>query len=219
MSITETSGDMFRGSGFWSKRTKCQKLSIILTTLSVIAIVVAVCCVVFINNEKDVICQTHVCESEASKFLSHMNNSVDPCDDFYEFACGNFSNINDLPPDKSRLATFDVVADSVLDRLKEVFNQITQSKDEEKKTPKPIKFISEFFKICNERNDDLTPLQTLISELGGWPVAGIQPKNPGWSWKDTLLSIVADLGEGVLISVMVTPNPTNTSSYALTVSK
>ncbi|EFN77756.1 Neprilysin-2 [Harpegnathos saltator] len=41
------------------------------------------------DEEKD-ICNTEHCKRIASKMLSYMNHLVDPCDDFYEYACGGF---------------------------------------------------------------------------------------------------------------------------------
>jgi predicted metalloendopeptidase len=213
MSVTDGSSDMFRGSGFWSKRTKCQKYSIIAVASAICLAVIIVCCVFLIP--RDDICKSPVCEEEAQKILMNINNASEPCDDFYEFACGNFQNVHQIPQDKSRLATFDVVADKVTEGLKTVLDQIAT--DGNTTEPKPVQFISQFFHMCHQNNTDIEPLVEFVKDFGGWPIASI-PNRAAYTWNETLLGIIGDLGEGVIIQVMVTPNPTNTSSYVLTVS-
>lgn len=38
------------------------------------------------------VCKTKECAVAAKFILDRMNSTVDPCDDFYEFACGKFAS-------------------------------------------------------------------------------------------------------------------------------
>jgi putative endopeptidase len=51
-------------------------------------------------------CQTPECIQLASTLLSNMNRSADPCEDFYEYTCGNWAKTNPIPDDRSRYSTF-----------------------------------------------------------------------------------------------------------------
>ena len=43
-------------------------------------------------------CTTQGCIQLAAQISSAMNQSVDPCEDFYNFTCGNWGQQNPIPP-------------------------------------------------------------------------------------------------------------------------
>ena len=65
------------------------------------------------NNQKD-------CIQAAEEILSRMDETVDPCEDFYEFACGRFIRNTTVPNDQLEV--------SMLSRLRNIIKeQVRQS--------------------------------------------------------------------------------------------
>ena len=50
--------------------------------------------------------------------LDAMDQSVDPCDDFFEYACGKWNRQNVIPDDKSNYNTFGKLRDDLQVLLK-----------------------------------------------------------------------------------------------------
>ena len=51
------------------------------------------------GNKTDQVCQTEGCKQQAANLLEQMDRTVDPCQDFYQFACGGFINKTGVPKD------------------------------------------------------------------------------------------------------------------------
>ena len=42
-----------------------------------------------------------------------MNRTADPCQDFFQFACGTWNKMHLIPEDRSSISTFEVLADQL----------------------------------------------------------------------------------------------------------
>ncbi len=49
------------------------------------------------------VCDSEACKEAAEKILETMDPSVDPCQDFYRFACGKFLREGKIPKGSSKL--------------------------------------------------------------------------------------------------------------------
>ena len=53
-----------------------------------------------LGNTTDKVCQTEACRQQTADLLKQMDRTVDPCQDFYQFACGGYINRTVVPKDK-----------------------------------------------------------------------------------------------------------------------
>ena len=57
------------------------------------------------------------CVQAAADILSNMDHSVNPCEDFYQFACGGFIEKTVIPDDRTRMSSFSVLSDELLTQV------------------------------------------------------------------------------------------------------
>lgn len=82
-------------------------------------------------------CSTLSCVHAAATVIQKLNTQIDPCDDFYEFACGNFIDGQHTPDEKSTVDTIALMTDKLTEYLLTLL--LKESPKDEAKLPKLAK--------------------------------------------------------------------------------
>lgn len=84
----------------------------------------------------------------AAAVINNMDQSVDPCDDFYQFACGNFIKETIIDDDKTSHTTFSAISDSLLNKLRLIVTEPIQPNEQ-----KPFKMAKLLYKSCMDKGN------------------------------------------------------------------
>lgn len=88
-------------------------------------------------------CSTLSCVHSSATIIQRLNADVDPCDDFYEYACGTFLEEQHTPDEKSTVNTLAQMNDKLTEYLLTLL-----LKPSEENEPKLHKLAKTFFNSC-----------------------------------------------------------------------
>ncbi|XP_045162499.2 neprilysin-1-like isoform X2 [Mercenaria mercenaria] len=171
------------------KRTCLEKVLAILFVLALIVIIVlAAVLAVKMKYKGEEVCLTKECSEVAARVISSIDYSVDPCDNFYDFACGSWMKKHVVPEDRSNLYTYGVVRENVKVTIKYLLEGDLESEVD------AVRKARYFYQSCmNETQIEHLDTNVITDELeliGGWPVLGT---NPGGNWDRSDFDLVSDL--------------------------
>ncbi|KAH9514111.1 ATPase AAA domain-containing protein 3 [Bulinus truncatus] len=132
------------------------------------------------------ICLSSGCVNAASRLLTSIDPSVKPCDDFFDFACGNWNKMNVIPEDKPSYTTFTRLGDEIQVILKNLLEQPINPDVDLQVTIKAKHFYISCLNDTQIEAVGLEPMRKFISDLGGWPVLGGET----WSEDVDILSLL-----------------------------
>lgn len=118
--------------------------------------------------------------------MQSLDATVDPCDDFYKFACGNFIRNTVIPDEKYLVTPLTKIDDIVKEQLRLIVSELP-----EKNEGKPFKLAKLLFKECMNKTSieehGLMPLSNIYKMLKGWPVIDEDSwDEKSWDWVDTI---------------------------------
>ncbi|XP_018323598.2 endothelin-converting enzyme homolog isoform X2 [Agrilus planipennis] len=217
------------GSSMWHRRSLLEKsLLILVGTLLFVVIVLAFLLSsadktiqesriidVESSNRGTTPCLTKSCVHIANIMLQSMDDSVDPCEDFYSYACNGWIKNNPIPEGKSTGDTFMKLIQENQLVIKHVLEQPIgnlKSKAEQK--------AKLYYESCLDVNDTIEelgakPLVNLIKKLGGWNITNSNFNVSSWTLQNAMQILQNKYNIGALFSYLVGEDDRNSSRHIL----
>lgn len=150
-------------------------------------------------------------QAKAAEIASFMNENVDPCQNFYEFACGNWARINPATTlNKVSTGLFERLTDGLNRKVKQTLNSESDDLDTEEDVQ-----VRNFYRSCIEvRSVDSNyrqKMKDLIAEFGTMPalVPVADWQETEFDWLETVARIAYRYGIVIILGVEVTKDFAN----------
>lgn len=175
-----------------------------------------------IDSENDIsmeqqwngVCLTEECVRTASSLLNAMDRTADPCENFFQYACGTWNKKHVIPEDRSSISTFEVLADQQQVILKGVLEEAINDQDN-KATVKAKLFYKTCMDIPQIRKVGEGKLKEVLKTLGGWPVIEKNWNPPNFTMEYLIGTLRGQYNEPVLIELYVGADDKNSSVHIL----
>lgn len=167
----------------------------------------------FVSTGQDY-CMKETCVTTAAAIIKSMDTKSDPCQDFYQYACGQWIKANPVPDGRSMWGMFNELEMNnqlIVKNALEAIPMNTSSKAELK--------AKMYFTACMDPNNTIetlgaTPLQNLIKDIGGWNISGTWNVS-SWKLQRTLETVHNRFNMGGLFYWMVGEDDRNSSRHVI----
>ncbi|KAA0203827.1 hypothetical protein HAZT_HAZT010641 [Hyalella azteca] len=167
-----------------------------------------------INGRAVEVCTTPECTLSAAAIIEALDLTVDPCDDFYQFACGGWAAKNPVPDSSSSWSQFSVLDDQLSNAISKILVEPVDVQE-----PAPINQAKWLYAQCIDEaaieSAGTTPLTDILAENGGWPMASGSWVSALFNWEFTVAYGRRDYGYSTLLDVWVFADEKSTSETAL----
>lgn len=205
-----------RGLGLrcWAEKTHVErKLVVIVCALSVALFICIVSLGLRYKESHPGMCLSEPCVSVASTVMGSLDRSVDPCQDFYNFACGGWMKKNPLPEGKSRWGPFSNLWEHNMAVMKNLLVNTSM-----KSLTKAEEKAQWYYQACmNESKIEelgAKPLQDLINQTGGWGLKDPWEKD---NFQEVLRTVSANFRTSPFFTVFVSTDSKNSNSNIIQV--
>ncbi|KAB0803948.1 hypothetical protein PPYR_00918 [Photinus pyralis] len=160
---------------WWQRRSgmeRCLFIGLLFAILLSLACVIYISLQILLNVE---VCSNTSCLAESYRIATRLNNTVDPCEDFYQYVCG-------VSPER----------DNTISTLKQKVNEMlveSAGEDDSNATNDERKLFDNCLNQTDSENFIVT-FQEVLEDIGGWPVlVGYHWRARLFEWTDAVYSL------------------------------
>ncbi|XP_076202571.1 kell blood group glycoprotein isoform X2 [Aptenodytes patagonicus] len=140
-----------------------------------------------------------------ARLLNSRNDTVDPCEDFYKYACGSWEGKHSSRTTEESLNVFDVLLEEnqlILKRLLEgpQFGIRGSAKE------KAIQFYRSCMDTQRIESQGTQPLKDLLNQVGGWNITGVGKAK---DFNETLQTLMSRYSTFPFFRVHIGPSPSD----------
>ncbi|XP_047534024.1 phosphate-regulating neutral endopeptidase PHEX [Vanessa atalanta] len=193
---------------------------ILLLLLLCIAVTMTVLYVKQKNKKPIPICLSKECLRSAANLALSMNTKAHPCEDFYQYACGNWAKEHPRPDIFQSYDWFRDKQTKVYATVRDFLSRNTSD------LPRPVKQAKDLYTACMDTETldkrGLKPILKVLESLGlpAYPTFINATEDTDYStysfdWLEVVINIKIQLGMDVLIGFDIFTDPKNSSIYKL----
>ncbi|CAF1114537.1 unnamed protein product, partial [Adineta ricciae] len=192
-------------------RKKNHFYAITIILLLILVILLLILYVIEISRTKDNtndLCLTPYCIKAANYLLESIDETIDPCENFYEFACGKWIKNAIIPPESGEERSIS----QIVKQLQHSLINLLASNGTEKS--KAIMNAHRLYNSCIDEDaiekEGIDAILSLVNqELGGWPVLQGSTWNESKYDFDRLILKLSEYNNYILFTVKTDVDETN----------
>ncbi|KAM6443849.1 endothelin-converting enzyme-like 1 isoform 2-T4 [Liasis olivaceus] len=160
-------------------------------------------------------CQERKAFTKASRFIAtNIDPTIDPCKDFYSFACGGWLRRHGIPEDKLTYGTIAAIGEQNEEKLQRLLQQPVRRPYQASAERK----VKEFFRSCLDMAEidrlGAWPMLEVVEDCGGWDM-GTLGRQAQWDFDELFYKTQGLYSTAVFFSLTVSLDNKNSSRYVI----